>query len=161
MAWWKEYALSIIICALFCGIITHVVSDLRFKKLIRLVCGTFLAVTVLGPLSSVEIADPYIFDAEAFSPETYVEMGKQAALNVQAQCIKDACESYISNKANDFGAVVTAEVFLDEKLKPYFAEIYSHSDSDQQSTVQQILEEDLGITKENQVWIWNQEEEES
>lgn len=159
MAWWKEYILSIIGCVFFCGIIGHLVSDLRHKKVVQLVSGTLLTITVLGPLSSVDISDYMDFEIEAFSPEQYVDMGKQAAWNAQEQCIKETCESYISSKANELGMMVSSEVHLNEMMEPAIVRIHGQSDSTGQHALEVILEEDLGITKENQVWIWNQEKD--
>lgn len=156
MAWWKEYVLTIIGCVYFCGIIGHLVTDLRHKRVVQLVSGTFLAITVLGPLSTVDISTYMDFEIEAFSPEQYVDIGKQAARNAQEQCIRETCESYISSKATELGMSVLPEVHLNEMMEPFIVRIYGQSDSMRQQELEMILEEDLGVTKENQVWIWNQ-----
>lgn len=161
MVWWKQYALSIICCVLLCGIITHIVSDLRYKKLIQLICGTLLAVTLLKPLSSTVSVDFPEWDLNRFAPDDYVNAGKLAALREQEECIQTLCESYISNKAKDLGAVATAEILLNEKLQPNSARVFVQSGSEHRRNLERILEEDLGITKENQVWILNQEESSS
>lgn len=156
MTWWKEYILSLMGCVLFCGIISHLISDLRYKRLIRLLTGTLLALTVFGPLTGAGIPDSLNIDVEVLSPEPYVEIGKQTARQAQEQCIREACESYISSKANEFGMTVTPEVYLNERMEPNFVRIYGQTNSVEQHRLEVMLEENLGITKENQVWIWNQ-----
>ena len=161
MAWWKAYLLSIIGCALFCGILVQIVSDLRSRKMIQLLCGMLLAITLLRPLSSISIDDTWKFDMEGISPDTYIDMGRQEAKNVQEECIMEACESYVTNKAKDFDMLVTADISLDENMRPVSARINVKSDSGKFQILEQILEEDLGITKENQTWIWDQEKNSS
>ena len=92
-----------------------------------------------------------------FSPEVYVDLGKQVAQKEQERCIKEACESYISNKAKEMGRMITSEVYLDDQMRPYRAQMYGQVDTELQSELEGVLEKDLGITKENQLWIWNQE----
>ena len=157
MVWWKEYALSVIGRALLCGIIIHAVSSLRYSRLIRLVCGTVLAITVLKPLSSVQIGDSLKFDTDGLSPDTYVDLGKEKAEDKRKQCITDTCASYIFSKANELGMCVTAEVFLDEALIPDRVQINCQSGLERRKDLEEYMEEVLGITKEKQVWIWNQE----
>jgi hypothetical protein len=159
--WWKSYILSIIGCILFCGIILQIVSDFRAKKTIQLISGTVLAITLLAPLSSFSFRDIQKLDRETISPEIYIDMGRQEARNAQEVCIKDAYESYVKNKANELGMLVTVNVSLDEDMYPCFARIYAQSGSDKVKRLEEILEEDLGITKENQIWIWNQEKNSS
>lgn len=161
MDWWREYILSVVCSVLIGGVVVNLVSDLRYGKLIRFVYGTCLAVSVLGPLSVADITDSVDFSLESESPELLIERGRQEALRMREECITEACETYISNKAKDLGAIVTADVYLDETLKPYFAEIYPQTDSEQYPGLEQILEDDLGITKENQAWIWNREKDSS
>jgi len=55
------------------------------------------------------------------------------------------------------GAEITAKVSLDEALTPVFVEIGSENALTIQNELQTILTTDLGIPKENQKWIWNQE----
>ena len=157
MAWWKEYLLSVIGCALFCGILRNLISDLRFQKLFRLISGILLSLIVLGQLPSIDIAESLRFDSATFSPEVYVDLGIQAAQKERERCIKEACESYISNKANEQGSHVTSEVFLNEQMRPYCVRLYGQVDAALQGELEAALEKDLGITKENQLWIWNQE----
>ena len=55
------------------------------------------------------------------------------------------------------GRMITSEVYLDDQMRPYRAQMYGQVDTELQSELEGVLEKDLGITKENQLWIWNQE----
>lgn len=157
MVWWKEYILSVIGCVLFSGIISQIALDLRYKKMIHMACSVLVTIVILGPLTSFKIKDALKFEMEIYSPDIYLDIGKQTAQITREECIKSACESYIANKANGLGLEVTSEVFLNENLIPYFVRIYGQADADAEHCLKELLEKDLGITKENQVWIWNQE----
>ena len=157
---WKEYALSIIVCVLFCGIVSSLVSGSGKKKVMDLICGAVLAAAVLRPVSGVKIQE---FDFQNFISDyrnlaqNYVSMGELTAQEEQERYIKAACSEYISNRASAHGADVTAEIYLDEALVPVRAEITGYSAPELENELIRMLELDLGITKENQVWNWRQE----
>ena len=115
-----------------------------------------LAVTVWGPLITMDPGYSLAMTIDNVSPESYIALGRQAAFKVQEQCIKEASESYISDKAEAMGVSVTAEISLNDNMEPYRAQLHAQDGAEQQKILEQVLEEDLGITKENQVWIWNQ-----
>jgi hypothetical protein len=161
MIWWKDYVLSILGCVLVGEIISQIVSDLRYKNLIQLIYGVVLIMVLLNPLSEGNIADSIDFAIEAVSPQEYIDLGQRKARKMQAQCIKEACESYISNKANELGLTVLTEVHLSKTMEPDFVKIYGHAEAECQDQLEIILEDDLGITKENQVWMWNPGEKSS
>lgn len=157
MGTWKAYVFSIIGVILVSGIITQIVSDLRYRKLIQLISGLALAVVVFEPVSTVDFSGIGDIGAENLSPDVYIDIGRQEALSHQSLCIKQACETYISNKAKELDSTVISEVYLDEQLKPYRVQMIGEIDLAQKTDLEQILEDDLGITKENQVWILNPE----
>lgn len=161
---WKGYTISIIVGALFCGIISDLVSDSRRKKLIHLISGTVLTVTVLGPVSRIEIQE-FGFDdfmgGHKKIAQDYVAIGEGVAQMEKERYIKEAFAAYICNKASALGADVTAEIYLDEELRPIRAEIIGHSAPELETELAHMLELNLGITKENQVWIWSQEDKSS
>lgn len=161
MIWWKEYVLSILGCVLVGEIISQIVSDLRYKNMIQLIYGVFLTIVLLSPLSDGHIADSVDFAIESVSPQEYIAAGQQESRKIQIECIEEACESYISNKAKDLGVFLTTEIYLGDDLEPRGAQIYAQANSEQQRVLEQTLETDLGITKGNQVWILHQEKDSS
>jgi len=117
---------------------------------------------VLYPVSGMNLSDlPDFLQDYRYSAQDYVHMGEAIAQTEQERYIKDACAAYISNKADVLGAKVTAEIYLDEELLPVYAEILGRSGREAEAELALMLETDLGITKENQVWTWNQEDNSS
>ena len=155
---WKQYMLSIVVCSVSCGILSRIVSDTAMKKVMHLICGTILTVSLIAPLSEVDLAEFLQIPTESWNEaEFYISEGKKAGQEVQERCITEACEEYILNKAKVFGADMTVDIALDASMAPYFAEITGAGDAAVQMQLQSILTMDLGIPKENQKWIWNQE----
>ncbi len=158
MEGWKEYIFSLILCAFVSAIVLQMVSDTRQKKLIRLVCGVVLIISILRPLSTLPVENLFsIPQWNQRAAENYIEEGKKTASEARGRYIKSACEAYILYKAKAMDADVTARVFLNEELIPVSAEMEGESDPSVQMQLENILTEDLGIPKENQKWIWNQE----
>lgn len=79
------------------------------------------------------------------------------AEEARAEYIKTSCEAYILDKAKDLGVEIRAIFSLNGDLIPETAEISGTGGIREQKRLQKILMMDLGIPKENQIWIWNQE----
>lgn len=158
---WEQYALSVIGCVLLSECIIYLSDNLHYEKIIRLVCGALLTITVLEPIISLDGFDFKNFDTEQFHSEEFVNAGKMAARHTQELYIKEACESYILSVASEIGEQITAEISIDENLHPSAVRICGKLELQQQKELEQILEKDLGITKENHLWIWSQEKDSS
>ena len=63
----------------------------------------------------------------------------------------------VARQLEALGVDVTAEISLDEMLVPVFVEISCEEDLKLQLELQKILTDELGIPKENQKWIMNQD----
>lgn len=155
---WKQSILTFLICSLTCGILSQIVADTGKQKLMQFICGTLLAVTVLNGFTRIDPAEFLPISAgNGNLADNYIAEGEKAASEEQRKRITADCEAYILNKAKELGAEVTAKVFLDETFVPVFVEITCKSDKTLQQELQKILTMDLDIPKENQQWIWNQE----
>jgi len=158
MGSWKQYVFSLIVCALSCGIISQIISDTKRKALMHLVCGTVLAISILRPLSKINLEELlYIPSLNQISADHYIADGEKTATEARARYIKASCETYILDKAKTLGADVMVQISLNEDLLPVFVEMRGEADPNVQMELQKILTTDLGIPKENQKWIWNQE----
>lgn len=154
----KAYIYSVIVCILIASILTQMVSCSRHKKLIRLICGVYLAISIFRPISQINLTTLWNRSSlRQFSADTYIAEGKKTAQEARETIIKDACEAYILDKAKTLGAEISIEFSLNEELYPVFAEIHAETDPAVQRQLQNILTTDLGIPKESQAWIWYQE----
>lgn len=155
---WEQYLLSILICTLTCGIISQILMDTKRKKLVRMICGIVIGIAIFYPLTKVNLEKYMYFpDADWKDSDFYISAGEKLSLTEQEKCIKTYCETYILDKAKELDAEIAVEIVLNEEKLPCFAQIQYGTDSKIQNELQRILETELGISKENQKWIRNQE----
>jgi len=158
----RDYIISIIVCTLCCGIISGMTSGSGQGKLIHFICDVIVAVTVLRPISAIEFPSLSVYLADyRYSAQEYVHMGESFAKAEQERYIKKACEAYICSIAEELGAEISVRVQLDVNLMPAAAEITGRCNGEVRNEMEYILETDLGVTKENQLWIMNQEDSSS
>lgn len=154
----KTYLLSILVCALSCEVFSRFAAGAGQKKLLQLVSGTLLAVTLLRPLSRIEPElwlQPLSWDS--LNPDHWIAEGENQAQKAKAECIAWECASYIFDKAQIPRGDLTLQFTLDENLIPTFVEISGYAEADTQANIQTLLATDLGISKENQQWILHPE----
>lgn len=155
---WKTYLFSIIVIALSFSLLSQLITNGKKKALMRLITGTAMAVSILYPLSGINLKNLLVIPIpKKNAAEYYISEGKKTASEAQEKFIEDACEAYILDKAKALGSNIVAEVSLNTDLIPSFAELHGEVDANVQLQLEKILTADLGITKENQKWIWNQE----
>ena len=121
---------------------------------IRLICGLFLSFVAISPLVDLDFSglEGYL---ESFSLEANVvtDAGKNMAHEAQGDIIKTSAETYIMDKAETLGASITAEVMLDQDNIPLSVELAGSLSPYAKAEITGIITDDLGITKEHQIWI--------
>lgn len=152
-----RYILSVTAAAIIFGIL----QSLFDKKgspgaLMRLIGGLFLAFTVISPVAELNLNTAFEM------PWDYAQQGSAAAFQgeeiAQEQLegiIKERCRTYILDKARDYQAQLEVEVTLtqDEIPVPAAVRLQGSISPYAKSALQQWLEEDMGIRRENQIWI--------
>lgn len=155
---WTAWAYSVIACALACSIVSQIDSGSKRKEILRLLCGIVLGISILYPFTKVNPEDLLQFSQwDPAGAEAYIAEGEKMAAQARMDSIKASCETYILNRARDLGADIQAEISLNDEGIPVFAELHGEPDSDTQCRMQAIITAELGIPKENQKWIWKQE----
>lgn len=158
----KQYLLSLICAAVICSVINVLIGkNSAHSAIIRLISGLYLALTLISPLVNIKLGD-YADYFNSFSSEAdkTVASGEAAAMNELRSIIKDQTEAYILDKAVSMDAVLNVEVTLNNEnppipcgvtltgsISPYSKEVLSR-----------FIANDLGISKEEQVWIWQKYE---
>lgn len=153
MALLRTYILRIVTAAMISGLVMAMTQSSSFSSVIRLVSGVFLSAVVLQPLSgglpeiSLNWTANTTREGEALAAE-----GSQAAQDAMADIITEELEAYIWDKAADLNAAVEAELTLGEDLLPVGVTIRGTVSDLAKGELEQLLEEELGIPKENQTW---------
>lgn len=124
--------------------------------LVRLIGGLFLTFTVIAPVADIDLDAvfdaPWDFQEQGSAAAVY---GQQMAQEEMASIIKRKCEAYILDKAEAYQTQLEVEVTLnqDEIPIPCSVRLQGNASPYAKASLQQWLQEDMGIPKENQVWI--------
>lgn len=153
----RDYFLSVTAAALICGVLSSILDGKGAAgKIVKLICGLFLAFTVIRPVADIEIEDFALFTSDiSQEAQAAVSAGEEFVQDSLASIIKEETEAYILDKAQALDAVLEAEVTVssDPQPVPIGVRIKGNVSTYIKFQLQSIIEADLGIAKENQLWI--------
>ena len=152
----RQYLLTILAAAIICSFAVKMSEKQNLiSAIIRLTVILFLSITVITPLFKLQLKDfsGYINTLELDAQEVVTD-SKNAASEEAAAIITEKAEAYILNKAASYGVDIQVDVNISDvtshipdkvviigTISPYFKQI-----------LQNVIAEDLGIPKENQIW---------
>lgn len=148
-----QYIFRLSAGAVICGIIMGIVQDGSYRSLMQMICGLFLMVLLISPLTDIQWDPDFRFFQEHLQTgKDQASTGEAMARNEQMLCITEAVEAYILDKAAGEGAALTVKVTLGEDLLPAFVEMRGNLTHQAKRNLSDIMERELGIAKENQLW---------
>ena len=139
----RQYVISVVAAAMLCGIVVRLFPNGSGKQMGKLICGLFLAYTVLSPISRVDFSKLPDFSLRCMDD----------AEDSMADIIKEETEAYILDKAADLHANLRVEVAVGEDNLPAAVTISGEASPYARRQIQAMIANDLGISKENQKWI--------
>ena len=96
----RQYVISVVAAAMLCGIVVRLFPNGSGKQVGKLICGLFLAYTVLSPISRVDFSKLPDFSLRYMDDaEDAAAMGENLARDSMADIIKEETEAYILDKA--------------------------------------------------------------
>lgn len=152
----RQYIVSVTAAALIGGIAAGLVPKGTARELVRLLCGMLLAVAVIRPLTGGNLGDLMDFSfLSTQEAEATAALGESMAKQSMAQIIKEETEAYILDKAAALKAEVRVEVTVSDSGTPVptAAEFRGEVPADVRRQLETILQTELGIARENQIWI--------
>ena len=152
----RAYILSVTAAGIICGIVNALLGEKgTYSGSGKMLAGIFMAVVVVRPLAHIQISNLDDFlgsltqDADAVTAS-----GKNLAQEEIADIIKEEVEAYILDKAASQHVELSVEVMVELGDVPELSSVRLSGNvspyAKQQLT--QLIEEDLGIAKENQIW---------
>lgn len=148
-----QYIYRVCGAALISAVIRHLTKE---SGVCQMIAGLFLALTVLAPFADLRLGDfekllPDIDNGAQIA----VENGKADYEKELVRCISDRVEAYILDKGQDLGLSLTVEIELsdDAMPKPVGVRLRGEASPYAKRRMQQILADELGIAKENQLWM--------
>jgi len=150
----RDYFLSVICCAVLCGIVTSLPEkNGTSAKLLKLISGILLTFTVLAPVAEVKLEEiSFLVTDIQEEGEAVASMGRNHSLEAMAAIIKQETEAYILDKAGVLQGDLKVQVSLDSELKPNGVVLQGEITESGRRQLEHIIARDLGITKEDQVW---------
>lgn len=149
----RQYIMSVILAALICGILLGLVHSKSSEKAIRLLCGLFLTLTVIRFPGQIELDSLFSsYSSYNQTAQDAAALGKKRASKMAADSIKAQYETYILDKASALNAEVSIDISVNQEYIPIHANISGKISPYNRHRLEDILETDLGITKENQLW---------
>lgn len=152
----RAYLLSVCGAALVCAVAKRFVENRGSVAGIgKLLIGSFLILTVLKPISTLKL--DFIEDltlntqADAFDA---VRQGEENTHQALAEIIKSRTATYILQKAQELNVNLDIEVVVSNDDIPAPEKIYLSGTVAPfaKRQLQQMIEQDLGIAKECQIW---------
>lgn len=152
----KSYLLSVVVAAVLCGVVRRMVGEKgALGSMIRLLTGIVLALTVMTPLTKVELTRlSDITGTLSADGREAASVGVELSRNMLAESITARTEAYILDKAAALGVTLTAEIRLtDEEIpRPREVVLTGQVSPNAKAALSSILTEELGIERENQLW---------
>lgn len=149
------------LCAvsIFCGAAINITPEGGVRRIMQLLCTAALTMAILSPIKEI--------DFDIYALETARLREAEAAINESAERIDDRlnravieeqCEEYILDKAEDLGANVSgvkvqAQWSLEGIWVPYSTEIDAPDISGAKAALESVIENELGIPAERQMWM--------
>lgn len=152
-----RYIVSVSAAAILCGILKSIFpSKSTNAALLRLVSGIFLSLVAIQPLARIDLAalpaisDDFLTEAQAVSAQ-----GRFLSRDTMADIIKSQTEAYILDKARKLNTDLTVEVSLSDAdpPAPTSVRLTGEISPSAKRRLEAMIRDDLGIPKENQIWI--------
>lgn len=152
-----QYILGVGLAALLVAVIIEFADRKSSTGIItRMICGLFLAFTVISPLADLNYGILEVFaknmDQEA---QPIVSAGTALAEESIRQIIKEETEAYILDKARSMDCILEVDVTVREGEYPIPESVIltGYVLPQKQKQLENFLEQDLGLSKEKQQWI--------
>lgn len=151
------YILSVAAGAMICTAATALLKNCgNSSTVLKLVCGVIMAVIVIRPLDGILLPDlqGYILDLEG-STAAAVQAGTEQRYLLLNDRITEQTQAYILDKAESLGMTLEVSVELDQGTVPVPVRItlIGKASPSAKAALQEFIAENLGIGKEDQVWI--------
>lgn len=151
----RAYLLAVSGAGLLCGIVNRFLGKKETAEIARVITGLFLVLTIMQPLGKINV--DYFKDISfqiSEDADDAVALGVTGYENAMVKIIKEETGAYILEKAKALGAhiEVAVEVSDDDIPVPVGVCVTGTVAPYVKSQLQTVIEQQLGISKENQQW---------
>ena len=151
----RVYLMSVCGAAIICSIAGKFFGGKSSIGIIKIMCGLFMTITLLRPVHNLRIngISQIGYDIE-YQASQAIRQGEQETENALKNIIKEKTETYILQKAQLLQADITVEVYVTADTVPTPEKVYLSGSIGPyaRQQLQNTIAQDLGISKENQIW---------
>lgn len=150
----RQYILTLVSASVVCSLVSRIIGKKQIKGITDMVCGLFIAVTMMSPWLKLEIPDIRNYTQSfAMEAETAVRAGTDGASRQMHDIIKREVESYILKEAHYRNMNVDVEVSLDvDSGIPNTVEITGETSPYERKVLSRYISHNLSIPEEAQKW---------
>ncbi len=155
MEGFRGYVLTVSLAAFLGALVLNLAPcEKGQKRILQMICGLFLLLVVCSPLPSLKDPASFHFSQDFRKGAESIETQAKAQVHQEMeQDIRTELQAYIEDKALAFGAQVKAEIRLSSELTPWEAFLRGEAAPFARNKLTELIEKELGIPKERQVWI--------
>lgn len=152
----RRYILSVLSATIITAITVRLTARQQvISNIIKLICSGFLMCTIISPFVNLKLQDIswYIESSHSEADDIVAYAEKQAITDAEAIII-ERTQTYIEDKATEYGAEITAVVSITapESLIPDTITIDGEVSPYTRRVLQRIIRDELGIGEEKQIW---------
>lgn len=152
----KQYILTIVSVAVLSSVLLKLLNDKSSAyKLIKLMCGIIMVLTIVSPWTKVTI-DDYLegFEWVKRDAAAVQEEGEILVQQQLKESITERTEAYILDKAALLGADISVSITCttSDVPVPISVELSGNASPYAKSRLRQILISDVGIPEDKQIW---------
>lgn len=149
-----EYIVSVSAAAFVCAIAGSLMPKGPSREILKLVCGLFLAFTVIQPVSHMEIPElSELTEGLTAEGDSASAAGEEMMEQAIRESIKEQLEAYILDKAESLGLTVSAEIRLHPDTHyPKTVHLTGDAAPVLRQKLTEALSEDLDINQEDILW---------
>ena len=153
MAFLRQWLLGVVSCAFLVSLLDQVTPEGSVRKLARFSGGLVLILCMLRPLGTAEPRE-LALDLDGLSADRAAleEQYRDVSGQSLAAVIAERTGAYIEDKAASLGASIRAVVTTEERggvPLPASVTLYGEENAE----ISAYIERELGIAKEDQLWI--------
>ena len=155
MAGLSGFVLSVVSASVIVAVVSSFFDGKSgISGIIKLVSGLFLTFVIISPLTKLDFSavndslEKFTLDGVEAASE-----GEKIAREAEADIITSRVQAYILDKAHSLGVQLDVEVVLDRDNIPVSVKLSGNISPYAKARMAAIITEDLGISKEHQLWI--------
>lgn len=150
----RNYLLSIVAACMISAIGNTFVRNRTVERVLHLVSGVLILLTVVSPLLKIRSDDVTDFFRTGEETKVSAEAVKEKNQKLLAEQVQLSTEKHIETIAAEFGFQVRAkvEVRMDDLPQPCSVELIGAATSEQMKQLSDYIETGLAIPIENQTW---------